>query len=391
MSLRESLLDAINALKNRKVPSEDDAPKFRSLLGPVNEEAGESGWFDGAATPKTPPQGRIRVEAAKTKPLSGDVRGLPPLLETMGVEMPDGEEPKPAKAVDTYSFDEVIRDENARRGLLARNKPTKDDLRTLVSLAAYLKRQQEADPKAFEEQPEIAREFSKRFEALKGVTRDKLRGGEPTPEQLREADEKAARIAHSYANHKMTMSAAGRTAGEKGSNPERDQEFGMAGVDPEIFRERKWQSQDDLKKALAAAGPGAFVVGVRPLQGGFYRDPEAGSRADVENREVHHQHIFYLDADGNLRDAGYFDDGIRKGQEGRDQGKERQEGESDELDNLGRYRFGHIENGGDLRPETFDLKGFDASNYRLFTHNCQTYVEAAQKRMRQTQEGAPQE
>jgi hypothetical protein len=284
-------------------------------------------------------------------------------------------------------------DENVLRGLLAKHKPTNDDLNTLVSVADDLKRQKKTAPDAFAKQPEIAREFSRRFDVLKGVTRDtllrKLGGREPTPEELDEADEKAARIAHFYANHKMTMSAAIKTAGEKGSGWERDQEFGMAGVDPAIFGPGKWQSQDDLKKALAAAGPGAFVVADRPLPLNLYRDPQAGSRADVENREVHHKHVFYLDADGTLRDAGFFDDGIRKGQEGRDKGKKLQAGESDELDNLGRYHFGDIQNGGNLRPEMFDLKGFDASNYRLLTHNCQTYVEAVQRMVRQAQGAAP--
>lgn len=361
---------------------------------------GESGWSDGAATPKSPPEGRIRGGADKPKPLSGNVQSLlASLQETLEVAPPAGEKPKPAKAVDTYSFDEVARDENTQRGLLARHEPTKDDLGTLAAFGNHLEREKETDPESFAKRPEIAREFSRLFKEKKKALLDSLSlkkrqsGLEPefTPLQLDELDKAAARIAHSVANHKMTMAAAVRTAGEKGRNPERDQEFGMAGVDPVLFRPGEIKSQDDLKKALAAAGPGAVIVGTRPLPGSLYRDPEAGSRADVENREVHHQHIFYLDSDGTLRDAGFFGDGIRKGQEGRDKRQELQAGESDELDNLGQYRFGHIENGGDLRPETFDLKGFDASNYRLWTHNCQTYVEAVQKRLRQTQGRAPQE
>jgi hypothetical protein len=57
MSLWESLLDDINALKNKKVPSDDDdAPRLRSLLRQVNELAG-------APVPPAP---------AATKPI-GDV------------------------------------------------------------------------------------------------------------------------------------------------------------------------------------------------------------------------------------------------------------------------------------------------------------------------------
>lgn len=357
---------------------------------------GESAWSDGAATPKSPPEGRIRIETRKPKPLSGDIQSLlPSLQETLEVETPGGEEPKPARKVDTYSLEDVRANENMLRGLLARLEPTNDDLNTLVSVADDLKRQKEADPDAFAKRPEIARKFLTHFEATTSDTLDSLLRRprevqtESKPNDLAELYREAARKAHNDANKEMTMAAAVRTAGEKGRNPERDQEFGMAGVDPVLFRPGEIKSQDDLKKALAAAGPGAFIVGTRPLPGSLYRDPEAGSLADIENREVHHQHIFYLDSDGNLRDAGFFGDGIRKGQEGRDKRQELQAGESDELDNLGQYRFGHIENGGDLRPETFDLKGFDASNYRLWTHNCQTYVEAVQKMVRQAREAAP--
>jgi hypothetical protein len=411
---KSDLQSLIDLMGGPQPPSDDDAPKIQSLLRPVEEmtgAAGQSDWFDGAATPKAPPEGRIRAEAGKPKPLSGDIQSLlPSVREVMGVETPDGEEPKPVKTVETYSLDAARADEDILLGLLARLEPTKDDLNTLVSVADDLKRQKEADPDAFAKQPEIARKFLTHFEATKSGMLDSLlrqtreQGREPTPKQLADLDKEAAAIAQDGANTAMTRSAAARTAGnapkilansveESGRALQRGQEFSMAGLDPVIVggRPDKWQSQDDLKKALAAAGPGAFVVGVRPLPLNLYRDPQARSRADVENREAHHKHIFYLDADGTLRDAGYFGDGIRKGGEGRDKRKDLQAGESDELDNLGRYHFGDIQNGGNLRPEMFDLKGFDASNYRLLTHNCQTYVEAVQKRLRRTRGRAPQE
>lgn len=50
MSLWESLLDDINALKNKKPPSDDDAPRLRSLLRQVNELTGAAGSPAPAAT-----------------------------------------------------------------------------------------------------------------------------------------------------------------------------------------------------------------------------------------------------------------------------------------------------------------------------------------------------
>lgn len=50
MSLWESLLDDINALKNKKVPSDDDAPRLQSLLRQVNELAGAARPAAPAAT-----------------------------------------------------------------------------------------------------------------------------------------------------------------------------------------------------------------------------------------------------------------------------------------------------------------------------------------------------
>lgn len=144
---------------------------------------------------------------------------------------------------------------------------------------------------------------------------------------------------------------------------------------------RRYDSQEALKKSLAAMGPGAFVIGVRPLDveipvigRPFYDSPDGGP-ADRKNIELNHQHLFYLDADGKLRDVGFF----RPDKEAGEKGGVKLDGEK--ANRIGDYRFGPVEEGRVIDEETLHPKGFGADDYNLIENNCQDYIDALRPKL----------
>ncbi|MBE0530268.1 MAG: hypothetical protein IH626_05530 [Rhodospirillales bacterium] len=138
----------------------------------------------------------------------------------------------------------------------------------------------------------------------------------------------------------------------------------------------RYDSEEALKKSLAAMGPGAYVIGVRPLDGPvpFYDSPDGGP-ADRKNIELNHQHLFYLDADGELRDVGFF----RPNKKAGEKGGVKLDGEK--ANRIGDYRFGPVQEGRVINKETLHLKGFGADDYNLFKNNCQDYIDALRQRL----------
>lgn len=137
----------------------------------------------------------------------------------------------------------------------------------------------------------------------------------------------------------------------------------------------RYGSKERLEKELAARGPGAYVVGVRPIGGRFVDAPQ-GSWADRHNLEILHEHLFYLGADGKLHDAGFFAREGSSGSSGEGGGIQQNTGERDDV---GAYRFGPVMEGGEITERTLEHKGFKAADYHLIMRNCQDYLDALRR------------
>jgi hypothetical protein len=138
---------------------------------------------------------------------------------------------------------------------------------------------------------------------------------------------------------------------------------------------RRYDSEEALKKGLAAMGPGAYVIGVRPLDKVpfLFHDSPDGGPADRKNIELNHQHLFYLDANGELHDAGFFGPDKEAGEKG----GIKLDGEK--ARRIGDYRFGPVQEGRVTNEEALHLKGFGADDYNLIKNNCQDYIDALRR------------
>lgn len=140
---------------------------------------------------------------------------------------------------------------------------------------------------------------------------------------------------------------------------------------------RRYDTEADLKKALEAKGAGAFVIGAPKLDGPVpFGDFPDGSWADRKNVEPNHQHLFYLDADGEFHHVGYFAPSDETGKDGgivfdnpEDKAQDRKW-----MGSVNQYHFGPVLEGGEITREKLDLKGFRAGNYNMRKHNCQDYI-----------------
>jgi hypothetical protein len=137
----------------------------------------------------------------------------------------------------------------------------------------------------------------------------------------------------------------------------------------------RYGSEEALKKALAAKGPGAYVIGVRRLDRAMTMpDAPAGSFKDRKNIELLHEHVFYLDAEGELHDAGFFNHDDETGEKGGVRHDyEKKQG------SIGKFHFGPVEEGRVLGKEALEQKGFGPDDYNLIKNNCQDYIDALRR------------
>jgi hypothetical protein len=144
----------------------------------------------------------------------------------------------------------------------------------------------------------------------------------------------------------------------------------------------RYGSEEALKKALEAKGAGAFVIGVRKLDGWIplHNSPD-GSWADRKNVERNHQHLFYLDADGEFHHVGFFRPSDRTGKDGGivfDNPTDKDE-DKKWMGSVGQYHFGPVLEGGEITKEKLQLKGFSPKDYSLTGNNCQDYIAELQR------------
>lgn len=139
----------------------------------------------------------------------------------------------------------------------------------------------------------------------------------------------------------------------------------------------RYGSKEALRQALADKGPGAYVIGVRPLRGheDRFKDEPADSWADKHNLEWLHEHLFYLDADGNFHHVGNFDRNRKTGEAGGIKFDVDDVEDKKWMGTVDEYHFGPILDGGDITREKLQPEGFGPDDYNLFMNNCQDYID----------------
>lgn len=126
----------------------------------------------------------------------------------------------------------------------------------------------------------------------------------------------------------------------------------------------RFDSLDKFRDALKAQGEGAYTFGDRPLSGVVVRlFGKIGGYFDRNNIQDVHEHFFWIDGSGNVRNSGYFDTtGV-----GPDPGFP---------GNIQQYRFEPIQRGGAITDMVLNPKGFGPNDYHLLKNNCQHYCDA---------------